>query len=193
MLYNVHKRYALIFKRWIIEYSKYWNATIKFLNASIEEFDTLEEVNEVAHMYDEIYGNAPTPKCIKGYWYDEKRNVKYSEDEYKNYKRYTISEQLKHILEHYTFDDDAYFYGYVIIDYEKEKIMSIVGNKFYPFDRKQVNKDLELKDILFRKDDEIPKGYKFASGEYEGWLQFRWGNGLNAIEIEDKKNTYNTK
>ena len=25
-------------------------------------------------------------------------------------------------------------------------------------------------------------------GEYEGWLQFRWGNGLNAIEKEDEIN-----
>jgi hypothetical protein len=25
-------------------------------------------------------------------------------------------------------------------------------------------------------------------GEYEGWLQFRWGNSLNAIEKEDEIN-----
>ena len=41
---------------------------------------------------------------------------------------------------------------------------------------------------MFRGKDEIPEDYKWDIGEYEGWLQFRWGNGLNAIEKEDEIN-----
>ena len=41
---------------------------------------------------------------------------------------------------------------------------------------------------MFRGKGEIPEDYKWDVGEYEGWLQFRWGNGLNAIEKEDEIN-----
>jgi hypothetical protein len=33
------------------------------------------------------------------------------------------------------------------------------------------------------KEGEIPSGYKWDDGEYEGWLQFRWGNGKNSVEF----------
>jgi len=42
------------------------------------------------------------------------------------------------------------------------------------------------RDILFRGDDEIPKDYKWDKGEYEGWLQYRWGDRKNAI-VKDPK------
>jgi hypothetical protein len=41
---------------------------------------------------------------------------------------------------------------------------------------------------LFRGNNEIPNDYKWDDGEYIGWLQYRWGNGLNAIEKEDEIN-----
>ena len=44
-----------------------------------------------------------------------------------------------------------------------------------------------LYDILFRGPDEIPKNYKWDFGEYEGWLQFRWGDGKNAIDYVEKE------
>jgi hypothetical protein len=40
---------------------------------------------------------------------------------------------------------------------------------------------LYIKDYLFRGEDEIPADYKWDDGEYEGWLQFRWGDGTNAV------------
>jgi len=43
------------------------------------------------------------------------------------------------------------------------------------------NKLAEL-DFFFRGPSEIPEDYKWDTGEYEGWLQFRWGDGKNAIE-----------
>ena len=62
----------------------------------------------------------------------------------------------------------------------------MVGDKHPDF--KNYKKDLSLLDILFRKPGEIPEDYEWDNGEYEGWLQFRWGNGLNAIEKEDEIN-----
>ena len=62
----------------------------------------------------------------------------------------------------------------------------MIGDKHPDF--KIYKKDLKLLDTLFRKPGEIPEDYKWDNGEYEGWLQFRWGNGLNAIEKEDEIN-----
>ena len=59
------------------------------------------------------------------------------------------------------------------------------GEKLYNYDNRTDKR--VLKDILFRDPDEIPEGYKWDSGEYEGWLQYRWGDGKNAIGYEDKK------
>lgn len=42
-----------------------------------------------------------------------------------------------------------------------------------------------VRDILFRREDEVPKNYKWDDGEYEGWLRFRWGDGKNAIKPKD--------
>lgn len=41
---------------------------------------------------------------------------------------------------------------------------------------------LEELDFFFRGPSEVPEDYKWDTGEYEGWLQFRWGDGKNAIE-----------
>jgi hypothetical protein len=42
------------------------------------------------------------------------------------------------------------------------------------------------RDYVFRDKDEIPKNYKWDDGEYDGWLQYRWGDGKNAIDYEEK-------
>lgn len=76
--------------------------------------------------------------------------------------------------------------GFVAIDFQTEKILQWSPSKQIC----QLTKDtniLKLKDIFFRKDDEIPKDYKWDEGEYDGWLQFRWGDGKNAIGYKEKK------
>lgn len=42
--------------------------------------------------------------------------------------------------------------------------------------------------FFFRKDNEIPKDYKWDKGEYEGWLQYRWGDGKNVIDYKKPSN-----
>ena len=40
-----------------------------------------------------------------------------------------------------------------------------------------------MKDFYLRGVDEIPIDYKFECySEYEGWLQYRWGNRMNAVD-----------
>lgn len=66
-------------------------------------------------------------------------------------------------------------FKYSIRDYiHKKKIYPVIG-----YDRD--NKLAEL-DFFFRSPGEIPEDYKWDVGEYEGWLQYRWGDGLNKID-----------
>lgn len=87
-------------------------------------------------------------------------------------------------------ENDRYGYpihsGYIIIDFIEERIVKwSKSKKIYFFNNK--SNPLYIKDKLFRGENEIPKGYVFDIGEYEGWLQYRWGDGKNAINYEKKK------
>ena len=77
-------------------------------------------------------------------------------------------------------------WGYVIGDTEECKIIEWGG-----LDMMNIWKTSDIrrvKDYLFRGKDEIPKDYKWDDGEYEGWLQYRWGDGKNAIDyVEPEK------
>jgi hypothetical protein len=60
-------------------------------------------------------------------------------------------------------------------------------DKIYPY--LHYNEDLKLSDLdfFFRGPSEVPEDYKWDEGEYVGWLQFRWGDGLNAIQKDEQK------
>lgn len=77
-------------------------------------------------------------------------------------------------------------WGYVVLDFVTENILkwSSTGKIFKA---SKVRNKLELKDIFFRGENEIPKNYQWDDGEYEGWLQYRWGDGKNAIDYEERK------
>lgn len=77
-------------------------------------------------------------------------------------------------------------WGYVVLDMKYEKILKWSKNGEIYNLRKTHNK-LALKDKFFRKPGEIPENYKWDDGEYSGWLQFRWGDGKNAIDYVEKK------
>jgi len=79
------------------------------------------------------------------------------------------------------------FWGYVIADTEECKVIEWGGLCMYHISKKMDQR--EVKDYLFRGEDEIPKDYKWDDGEYEGWLQYRWGDGKNAIGYVEPKKT----
>lgn len=57
----------------------------------------------------------------------------------------------------------------------------IESNKLLPDLHYDINNRLSKLDFFFRGPYEVPEDYKWDTGEYEGWLQFRWGDGKNAI------------
>ena len=44
-----------------------------------------------------------------------------------------------------------------------------------------INSSMSNKDYFFRDTDICPDEYIWKEGEYNGWLQFKWGDGKNAI------------
>lgn len=79
--------------------------------------------------------------------------------------------------------------GCVVVDYETHSFPIIINggvSGLYETFIKNGNKSdnyawLKTLDNWFREPNEVPKDYKWDIGEFEGWLQFRWGDGKNAV------------
>ena len=147
------KRYVLIFNKW----QDYVNDCL-----SVSEYDTLDEVKEEISLINKFYHDTPRPKFV---------TTKYS--------RYRKKRDVQ-------FEENTFFWGFIVLDFEKCKCIEVghdgicIGSKSNNINRVK-NFSLANADYFFRKDDEIPQDYKWDDGEYEGWLQFRWGDGKNAI------------
>lgn len=100
------------------------------------------------------------------------------------------------------------YYNFISLDYVNEKILTmyvpdnipyapeqkyllhykhlIIPDIYFNDDYKEI-RPLMLKDYFFRKKDEVPNSYSWDYGEYEGWLQYRWGDGKNALDYQAPK------
>lgn len=131
-------------KRYVLIFNKFM--THKIISKSITEYDTLKEANEEIELIHEFYKNEPRPETYK-----------------------TPSGFID-----YNFDNGSFFWGYVLLDFEEEKIKFGNDGLYGDMDWKKCDK-LFLKDYFFRKKDEIPEDYKFSTyDEYSGWLIYRW-------------------
>lgn len=148
---DINKRYVLIFNIW----------DDKKFSQTINQYDTIEDVKEEYKLINELYCNTPRPQKI------------FKKDNYRRHygkKEYNIS-----------YEGGARFWGYIIIDYDKNEIIKIHNDGLLDFEGKTIT--LRMKDFYLRKPGEIPEDYKFECGaEYEGWLQYRWGNRMNAVD-----------
>ena len=181
--FDVTKRYVIYWYKW------YWDNITELNDSSTAykeneyvQFDTMNEVNAHIEFINEIYADIKRPEVTEAYWQDIFTKQKYSFKPNIHESRITY-----HKPKTVTHKDYQFYWGYMILDYEKNEIVKMCGDK-HPEFNSNYKTDLKLKDILFRRNDEILEDYKWDNGEYEGWLQFRWGNGLNAIEKEDEIN-----
>ena len=202
-----NKRYGFYYKMWWLEddnnddlhyfYELYFSATLKNIKTleEIEYCSSLEELEATKKLFLDIYGNTPKPEVGEPYWIawiDGKRQkFPCKKDRYTCINPKVMEESWKH---EYCKGDVMFeggknrYWGYVLLDFEKEKFIQVEGDLLIiPFWKtwNTKKKDLELLDIFFRKPGEIPSDYVWDSGEYLGWLQYRWGNGLNAISLVD--------
>lgn len=184
--YKFTKRYIVYsYSWWWPEYDEkrsydWLHDSLALKTNEYAEFDTLVDANEFISYSQEVYKDIEKPTLIKEYLLDKNTNKKYSWGDHKPAGCIVVRD-------HYECNNGKQkFIGYLIFDYQDSKIVNMIGDKHPDF--KNYKKDLKLLDTLFRKPGEIPEDYKWDNGEYEGWLQFRWGNGLNAIEKEDEIN-----
>ena len=160
--YNIDRptKYCVIFNMW----------RDKLESFSCTEFDTLDDALDEAKELNKMYSN--TPKPFRNY--NEKGKCK--DGNGWKYDRYD-----------WDFSNDRYFWGYVVFDMINCKFIKIVNGLH--MSSYNVSSNLSSYDMFFRGEDEIPDDYLWDNrGEYEGWLQFRWGDGKNAIGyIEPEK------
>lgn len=86
--------------------------------------------------------------------------------------------KLNNILDHYHITVSSLDIGGGI------KWRVVDGNKIVPITGFTWGNRLGELDFFFRGPSEIPPNYEWDEGEFQGWLQFRWGDGKNAIPKE---------
>jgi len=157
-IYNIDRptKYCVIF-------NTYTDSPKSF---SVTPFETLDEAMEEAKLINEMYCNTPKP---------EKKYVERG-GRYKGKKWYHDSYNLD-------YSNGAYFWGYMVLDMINKKIIKLVNTVKhcgFTFENKITLANI---DVLFRDENEISDDYIWdMRGEYEGWLQFRWGDKKNALD-----------
>ena len=165
------KKYIVVTNIWGKKEVTMWFSRDVF-SEEREYFDTLEDAEDFAWLFEEYAMLFPNPdKNRTGHW---KNKDKWKWDYGKSklaYEAFKPGERL---------------WGYVIGDTEECKVIKWGG-----LNMMNIWKDSDIrkvKDYLFRGEDEIPKDYKWDDGEYEGWLQYKWGDGKNALDyVEPEK------
>ena len=164
MVNNDSKRYRVELHTW----GKNWNGK-DYFKADITKFDDIKEVKDFVKLIDEIYSGITRPDVNESYKYRKK-----------------APKHCKSNEENYIYDENHFWWGYVLMDFEEEKCVRYGGLSIKGY--LNPTKSLALKNKYFLKDGEIPKDYVWdGNEEYEGWLQYRWGNGENAIEKVRKR------
>lgn len=176
------KRYRMIFSIWG-----------HIISDSISDFDSIEELEEEKRLIKEYYSSTPRPEKV----YKGEKTYRYDK------RKYEIS-----------YENGGCYWGYVSLDYQDKKVLEIYndgcriyhtsvykrqryfGANFekvttkipYVIDKKTDRR--RIMDLFFRTEDDVPVDYEWDAGEYEGWLQFKWGDGKNAIGyVEPVKKT----
>lgn len=174
-------------KRYVLVFNTFTNNDR--LSRSQSEYDDINDCLDEAKELDVLYKMHKLPlkkKVIKKY--------KNSWNE--------ISERVETC---YDFSDRRSWWGYLILDMKDCKCIKVGGYGYrlsvsVKYNGKillqvieranQINGSLHLLDYFFRDITVCPEDYEFdGNEEYNGWLQFRWGDGKNAINyVKPKKN-----
>jgi len=157
--FNINRptKYCIIFNTWKDSY--------EYESFSCTEYDTLDDAMEEVKLLNEMYCNTPKPQKVYS------KNGKHKDGTGWRYESYD-----------WDFSDGRYFWGYVVLDMINCKFIKIVNGLNNKICTLSKTPDLHDYDLFFRGEDEIPTDYQWdVRGEYEGWLQFRWGDGKNAI------------
>ena len=170
------KRYIVVTNVWGKKWNIFHTGLKDYIKEEREEFDTIEEVNDYVNLFEGVYKDTndkytfKEPCEIWGYVVGDTNQFKLikwggtgmshiSKGVRGNCKR--LVKPVPHSFKKEGFFGEMFDYA------------------FHNFDSRMNN--LYNKDYVFRGKDEIPANYRWDDGEYEGWLQFRWGDGTNAV------------
>lgn len=160
--YNIDRptKYCVIFNIW----------KDKLESFSCTEFDTLDDALDEAKELNKMYSS--TPKPFKNYH----EKGKYRDGRGWRYDPYD-----------WDFSDGRQFWGYIVLDMIEHKFIKVVnGLHMSSYTVSCIKPTLGDYDMFFRDEDEIPDDYLWDNrGEYNGWLQFRWGDRKNAIDYKE--------
>lgn len=151
------KRFRLIFTMWGHK-----------SDISVFDFDTLSEAKEDAKEIRGLYHDTPRPEV------NNKRGF-------------------------YDYSNGGSLWGYIILDYDNNSIVEIyndgvrITGKYsssgsyagYEVMSKSSDKR-RIRDFFFRTEEDVPDDYNWDVNEYSGWLQFKWGDGKNAVNYKPK-------
>lgn len=176
------KRYRMIFSIWG-----------HIISDSISDFDSIEELEEEKKLIKKYYSSTPRPEKV----YKGEKTYRYDK------RKYEIS-----------YENGGCYWGYVSLDYQDKKVLEIYNDgcriyhtsvnkrqRYFGADFEEVTTKIpyvidkktdrrRIMDLFFRTEDDVPVDYEWDDGEYEGWLQFKWGDGKNAIGyVEPVKKT----
>lgn len=166
-------RYVIITNIWGYKARRYstfntkdWKLNVSYTDHEKVEFDDLDEARDYIKLFEDVCSIYERPEL--------------SERKYHSRYSYYKSKDREYIFD----SPNKALWGWLMGDRETKKL-TWGGDKLENYNNSCDKR--QLYDILFRGPDEIPKDYKWDTGEYEGWLQFRWGDGKNAIDYVEKE------
>ena len=159
------KKWLIITNVWGKKKNKFGNLIDTFREER-EYFDTLEDLKAYIKLFEDICKTYEIPKEYQRNTWDRKHHDRKPVYKFEN--------------------ENQRIWGYVVGNTETQTIEKWGGISLQNLSKR--DSMLRQKDYLFRGHDEIPKNYKWDVGEYEGWLQYRWGDRKNALDyVEPEK------
>ena len=167
------KRYIVVTNVWGKKWNIFHTGLKDYINEEREELDTMEEVNDYVNLFEGVYKDTNDKPSLKepfevwGYVVGDTNQFKFVKWGGTGMKHISkgVRGNCKKLVKPVPFSNvkfgEAFHYA------------------FHNFDSRM--NSLYNKDYVFRGKDEIPVNYRWDNGEYEGWLQFRWGDGTNAV------------
>lgn len=168
-------------KRYILIFNTFTDS--KVISMSISQYDNWKDCMDESVELDSMYKTHKLPIEKKEFFIGASKK-----------NRYNKSERIKTI---YDFSDNRSWWGYIILDMKDCKCIKVggYGFRFYVSKRisntesiniiktiKHINNSPYMLDYFFRDTNVCPDEYEFNGiEEYEGWIQYRWGDGKNAI------------
>lgn len=133
----------------------------------ITEYDTLKEALEEARLLNIYYQNTPKP------------NREQTEESNSWNKKYRWVYPVP----------ESRWWGYLVLDMTDAKLLKVGGQGLYVAYLQTIKEkefDLTWTDRFFRGPFEIPEDYLWDDPEeYQGWLQYRWGDGKNSLTYRE--------